>query len=122
MMIEKGRPSTQAGIAFSKSDRPYVQFQATNHADHFICEAFSGRLVPDIAAILTPEKQDRLVHEFGFLAPGRSPNFAQRIDIKSKADRAYAARLAYRIFRDIYDVWDFAVGTFKVWPPEAVAR
>ena len=64
---------------------------------------------------------DRLVLEFGFIAPGRSPNFAQRIDIKSNADLACAARLAYRLFRDIYLIKDFGVAKFKVWPPKAVA-
>ncbi|MGA2291891.1 TY-Chap domain-containing protein [Bradyrhizobium sp.] len=117
----KGQTVNASGHCIFEAGPAYVQFQAPNHADHFICEAVSGRLVPDIAAILTPEKQERLVHEFGFLAPDRSPNFAQRIDIKSKADRAYAARLAYRIFREIYDVRDFAAARFKVWPREAVA-
>jgi hypothetical protein len=55
------------------------------------------------------------------LASGRSPNFAQRIEIENRADLAYVARLAYRIFRDIYDVKDFGAGKFKVWPPKAVA-
>lgn len=71
--------------------------------------------MPEIGAILTPEKESRLVHEFGFTAPGQSPNYAQRIEIKSKADLAYTARLAYRVFKDIYDVKDFGVAKFKVW-------
>jgi hypothetical protein len=98
----KGQTVNASGHCIFEVGSAYIQVQAPNYADHFICEAVSGRLVPDIAAILTPEKQDRLVHEFGFLAPGRSPNFAQRIDIKSTADRAYAARLAYRIFRELH--------------------
>jgi hypothetical protein len=77
--------------------------------------------VPEIGTILTPEKTDRLLHEFGFIAPGRSPNFAQRIEIKTNADLAYAGRLAFRVFRDIYDVKDFATGKFKVSPAKPVA-
>jgi hypothetical protein len=117
----KGQTVNASGHCIFQVGPAYVQFRAPNYADHFICEAVSGKLVPAIAAILTPEKQDRLVHEFGFLAPGRSPNFALRIEISSKADSAYAARLAYRIFRDIYDVEGFAVAKFTVWPPKVVA-
>jgi hypothetical protein len=117
----KGQTVNTSGHCIFEVGSAYIQVRAPHYADHFICEAVSGKFVPAIAAILTPEKQDRLVHEFGFLAPGRSPNLAQRIDIKSKPDRAYAARLAYRIFRDIYGARDFAAAKFKVWPPKAVA-
>jgi len=77
--------------------------------------------LPDIAAILTPEKIDCLIGEFGFIAPGRSPNFAQHIQVESTADLAWAARLAYRVFREIYEVKSFDTTKFKVWPAKAVA-
>jgi hypothetical protein len=118
---QKGETANKSGHCIFEIGSAYIQCRAPIYAKYLICEAVSGKLVPDIATILTPEKKDRLVLEFGFLAPGRSPNFAQRIEIKSNADLAYAARLAYRIFRDIYDVKDFGVATFKVWPPKAVA-
>ena len=117
----KGDTVNESGHCIFEIGSAYIQCRAPNYAKHLICEAVSGKLVPEIAAILTPEKKDRLVHEFGFIAPGRSPNFAQRIEIKSDADLAYAARLAYRVFRDIYGVKDFAVAKFKVWPPKPVA-
>ena len=69
-------------------------------------------------AILTPEKRDRLVQEFGFAAPGYSKNFSQRIDIVSKEDLAFVTRMAFRVLKDIYDVTDFGAAKFKVSIPE----
>ena len=117
----KGRTINETGHCIFEFGSAYVQFRAPNYADYLICEAVSGKLSPDIATILTPEKMDRLLLEFGFIAPGRSPNFAQRIEIKSKPDLAYATRLAYRVLRDIYDVKDFGVTKFKVYPAKAIA-
>jgi len=116
-----GQTANRSGHCIFEIGRAYVQFQAPNYAGYLICEAVSGRLLPDIAAILTPEKTGRLIGEFGFIAPGRSPNFARHIQVESTADLACAARLAYRVFRDIYDVKSFDAATFKVWPSEAIA-
>jgi T3SS (YopN, CesT) and YbjN peptide-binding chaperone 3 len=117
----KGKTTNKSGHCIFEVGSAYVQFQAPNHANDLICEAVSGELLPDIAAILTSEKIQRLVREFGFVAPRRSPNFAQRIAIESRDDLAYAARLAYRLFRDVYDVTSFDGAKFKLWPPKAVA-
>jgi hypothetical protein len=115
----KGKTLNKSGHCIFEVGPAYVQFQAPNHASYLTCEAVSGKLVQGIAAILTPEKIDRLIREFGFVAPGPSPNFAQRIEVESRDDLAYAARLAYRIFRDVYDVSSFDAARFKVWPPQA---
>jgi hypothetical protein len=117
----KGKTANKSGHCIFEVGTAYVQFQAPNYAGYLSGEAVSGKLLPAIAAILTAEKIDRLTGEFGFMAPGGSPNFAQRIEIRSRADLAYAARLAYRIFREIYDVTSFDAARFKLWPPQAVA-
>ena len=65
-------------------------------------------------AILTPEKRDRLVQEFGFAAPGYSKNFSQKIEIKGNDDLAYVARMVFRVLRNIYDVKDFGSTKFKL--------
>ena len=117
----KGKTAHKTGHCILEVGPAFIQFQAPNPANYVICEAVSGALLPGIAAILTPEKIDRLVGEYGFVAPGRSPNFARRIEIRSRDDLAYAARLAYRIFREIYAVTSFDAAKFKVWAPQAVA-
>jgi len=94
-----------------------VYFQCLAPPDHMLlfCEAVSAESNPEIALILNPEKEDRLIREFGFAAPGSSsPNFSQEIEVKSADDLAYAARLAYRVLRDIYEVKDYGEATFKV--------
>ena len=71
-----------------------------------------------MGAILTPEKRDRLVREFGFTSPGYSKNFSQKIEMEGKGDLAYVARMAFRVLRDIYDVTDFGATKVKVLIPE----
>jgi len=71
-----------------------------------------------MGAILTPEKRNRLVQEFGFAAPGYSKNFSQKIDIVSEEDLAFVARMAFRVLRDIYDVTDFGAAKVKVLIPD----
>jgi hypothetical protein len=70
-----------------------------------------------MGGILTPEKRDRLVQEFGFAAPGYSKNFSQKIEIEDKDDLAYVARMAFRVLRDVYNVTDFRATKFKVSIP-----
>ena len=96
-------------------------FQCLAPYDHTLpfCEAVSAESNPEIGRILTPEKEDRLIREFGFAAPGSSsPNFSQEIEVNSASDLAYAARMAYRVLRDIYGVKDFGTATFRnrLWP------
>jgi hypothetical protein len=69
--------------------------------------------VPEIAQVLTREKKDRLVREFGFTPPGSSKNFSRKVAIQNLFDLAYVARLAFRVLRDVYDVTDFGSAKFK---------
>jgi hypothetical protein len=96
----------------------YFQCLAPSFGTYLRCEAASEKFVPELAAILTREKKDRLVHEFGFAAPGYSKNFSQKIEIKGKDDLAYVARMAFRVLRDIYNVKDFGAAKFKVSIPK----
>jgi type III secretion system-like peptide-binding chaperone len=96
----------------------YFQCLAPSFATYLRCEAVSEKFVPKMRAILTPEKRDQLVQEFGFAAPGYSKNFSQKIEITTKEDLAFVARMAFRVLRDIYDVTDFGATKFKVSIPE----
>jgi hypothetical protein len=51
--------------------------------------------------------------DFGFAPPGRSPNYYQIIDIRGIGDLGYAARLAFRVFKQVYLVANFEFGTFN---------
>ena len=101
-----------------EAGRAYFQCLAPSFGTYLRCEAVSEKFVPEMGAILTPEKRDRLVQEFGFTAPGYSKNFSQKIKIKDKEDLAFVARMAFRVLRDIYDVTDFGATKFKVLIPE----
>jgi hypothetical protein len=70
----------------------YFQCLAPSFGTYLRCESVSEKCVPAIAAILTREKRNRLVHELDFTAPGYSKNFSRKIDIKGKDDLAYVAR------------------------------
>jgi hypothetical protein len=94
--------------------RAYFQCLAPSFGTYLRCESVSEKFVPEMGAILTPEKRDRLVREFGFTAPGYSKNFSRKIEIKGKDDLAYVARMGFRVLRDIYDVKDFSVTKFKL--------
>ncbi|HWJ19015.1 MAG TPA: hypothetical protein VNR65_09850 [Geobacterales bacterium] len=101
-----------------EAGRAYFQCLAPSFGTYLRCEAVSEKFVPEMGAILTPEKRDRLVQEFGFTAPGYSKNFSQKIEIKDKDDLAYVARMAFRVLRDVYAVTDFGATKFKVLLPE----
>jgi hypothetical protein len=98
--------------------RAYFQCLAPSFGTYLRCESVSETFVPEMGAILTPKKRNRLVQEFGFAAPGYSKNFSQKIDIASKEDLAFVARMAFRVLRDIYDVTDFGATKCKVSIPE----
>ncbi|WP_079601626.1 TY-Chap domain-containing protein [Bradyrhizobium erythrophlei] len=98
--------------------RAYFQCLAPSFGTYLRCEAVSEKFVPEMGAILTPEKRDRLVREFGFTAPGHSKNFSQKIEVKGKDDLAYVARMAFRVLRDIYNVTDFGATKCKISIPE----
>jgi hypothetical protein len=93
----------------------FASFQcfAPSHDRYLRCESVSKEYVPEIAQVLTREKKDRLVREFGFTPPGSSKNFSRKIEIQNSFDLAYVARLAFRILRDVYDVTDFGLAEFK---------
>jgi hypothetical protein len=98
--------------------RSYFQCLAPSFGTYLRCEAVSEKFVPEMGAILTPQKRNRLVREFGFTVPGYSKNFSQKIEIKAKEDLAYVARMAFRVLRDIYDVKDFGATKFKLSIPK----
>ena len=100
-----------------ESGRAYFQCLAPSFGTYLRCEAVSEKFVPEMRAILTSEKSDRLVHEFGLAAPGYSKNFSQKIEIEDKDDLAYVARMAFRVLRDAYNVTDFRATGFKVSIP-----
>ena len=54
----------------------YFQCLAPPFGSYLRCETVSEKCVPEIAEILTPEKRDRLVQEFGFSSSTK--NFEQR--------------------------------------------
>lgn len=93
----------------------YFQCLAPPYGSYLRCEAVSEKCVPEIAAILTPEKRHRLVHEFGFCSSTR--NFEQRIKINRDEDLAYVARMAFRVLKEIYEVEDFGTAGFKLSIP-----
>jgi hypothetical protein len=99
--------------------RAYFQCLAPSFGTYLRCEAVSEKFVPEMGATLTPEKRSRLVQEFGFTEPGYSKNFSQKVDIVSKKDLAFVARMAFRVLRDIYDVTDFGATKCKVSIPES---
>jgi hypothetical protein len=70
--------------------RIYFQCLAPPFGTYLRCESVSENFVPELAAILTPERKGRLTREFGFTAPGYSKNFSQKIEIKGREDLAYA--------------------------------
>ncbi|MBR0851874.1 hypothetical protein JQ543_29335 [Bradyrhizobium diazoefficiens] len=119
--IDQGRRAESVlGSAFCvfETDRGYFQCLAHWSGTSLLCESVSEKNYPAIAAIITPEKADRLVREFGFRAPGDSGNFAQRIDVRGNDDLAYVARLAFRVLRDVYGVKDFSAARFKLSLPK----
>jgi len=101
-----------------ETGRAYFQCLAPSFGTYLRCESVSEKFVPEMGAVLTPEKRNQLVQEFGFAAPGYLKNFSQKIDIMSKEDLAFVARMAFRVLRDIYDVTDFGATKFKVSIPE----
>jgi hypothetical protein len=92
--------------------KAYVQFLASWEAEKLLCEAASAKSVPEIAATLTT-KDDEALRKWGFKAPEISPNYSQTIEIKDLRDLAYAARLAFRVMKQVYRVTEFDSATFK---------
>ena len=90
----------------------YVQFLASWDAEKLACETVSAKSLPEIGAILTTES-DKALRGLGFNAPEISPNYSQIIEINGAEDLAYAARLAFRVLKEVYRVADFSSAKFK---------
>jgi hypothetical protein len=97
-----GQPGNAAFCVFDFGNA-YVQFLAPFDGKHFLCEAASAKTVPKLAATLTSEKEE-LLYDIGFEAVGISPNYSQTVEIESIEDIGYAARLAFRVLKQIYGV------------------
>ena len=106
-----GSPGKEAFCIFEVG-KVYVQFLASWDAEKLACEAASGKSIPEIGAILTTES-DEALRGFGFNAPEISPNYSQIIEINGVEDLAYAARLAFRVLKQVYRVANFSSATFK---------
>ena len=110
-----GRPGNNALWVFDLGN-VYVQFLAPWNLGLLVCEAVSGKSVPEITAILTTEG-DATLRRLGFEGPEISPNYSQTIKIKDVDDLAYAARLGFRVLKQVYRVTDFDSGKFMVKIP-----
>lgn len=110
-----GRPGNNALWVFDLGNI-YVQFLAPWDLGLLVCEAVSGKSVPEIAAILTTKGKATL-RQLGFEAPEISPNYSQTIKIRDVDDLAYAARLGFRVLKQVYGVTDLDSGTFMVKIP-----
>ena len=119
--LRKGEIINKSAYCIFEVGSAYFQCRAPNYAKSLLCEAVSAKSAPEIGAVLTPKKKIRLMREFGFAAPSLSPNFSREVEIKSNSDLAYVARMAFRVFRDIYDVNEFSAAIFKLWMPDPVA-
>lgn len=108
----------------------YVQFLASWDEDTFQCEAASVKSVPEIGAIFTTQADD-VLRKLGFKPPKVSPNYSQAIKIEGVNDLGYAARLAFRVLKQVYRITDLSSAAFKEFiparagvspPPEATER
>jgi hypothetical protein len=78
----------------------YVQCETAARPEGFYCEAQSADSWPALAAVLTPERIDRL-HGAGFADPGRAPNFSKSYEA-DKIDDAALAREVLTVLHDVY--------------------
>jgi hypothetical protein len=109
---DAGQPGNAAFCIFDFGNA-YVQFLAPFDGKHFLCEAASAKTVPELAATLTSEKE-KLLYDIGFEAVGISPNYSQTVEIESIEDIGYAARLAFRVLKQIYGVTSYGSGEFEL--------
>jgi hypothetical protein len=112
----KQRDQDEPYCIFAFSDNLFVQFLARSHSRRFVCEAVSAKFGLEIAKLLTSERE-ALLYGFGFEPVGVSPNYSQQIDVESDDDLGYAARLAFRVLKQVYQIEDFALGNFKLHVP-----
>jgi hypothetical protein len=112
----KRRERDQPYCVFAFSDNVFVQFLAHSHSKQLVCEAVSARFGLEIAKLLTSERE-ALLYNFGFEPVGVSPNYSQQIDVESDDDLGYGARLAFRVLKQVYQITNFASGSFKLHIP-----
>jgi hypothetical protein len=53
------------------------------------------------------------LHRFGLEVPEISPNYSQTIKFEGVADLGYAARVVFRVFKQVYRVAEFSSATFR---------
>src|SRR6266480_3889932 len=98
-----------------------IQFLTRSDSKELLCEAVSAKSNPELANMLTSDRET-VLYGFGFEPVGVSRNYSQRIDIESDEDLGYAARLAFRILKQIYQVKSFGSGTFKLHIPNVASN
>jgi hypothetical protein len=108
---EASRPGKNAFCIF-KVGNVYVQFYAPSDAEELVCEAVSAKFVPEVAGILGADGEMAL-RRLGFMPPEISANYSQKIKIGGVDDLASAARLAFRVLKQVYKVAEFSLATFK---------
>jgi RNA polymerase Rpb1, domain 1 len=95
----------------------FVQYLAPFDVEECLfCEAVFSSFTN---APLTFE-QENLLRYFGFAPPGASPNYSQTIDIRGITDLGYAARLAFRVLKQVYRISHFEFGKFKLRIPREI--
>ncbi len=80
----------------------YVQFFSPGKHDPALeCEAVSNEFLPE--KLRLNENKISLLKELGFKEPKDSSNFSMEFDVSSETAIRNVARVALRIFREIYD-------------------
>jgi hypothetical protein len=80
----------------------YIQCGPETKPDGFYCEAQSADSWPALAAVLTPDRIEKL-HKAGYADPGRAPNFSKTYI----ADKITDADLAAEILTILYDAYGY---------------
>jgi hypothetical protein len=117
---EAGNPRDNAFCIFEIGN-VYIQFLARWDAQLLVCEAVSAKSNPQVETILATEG-DATLRTFGFEPPSVSPNYSQTIKVDGVEELAYAARLAFRVLKQVYHVEDMSAVTLKVQVPSKTAR
>lgn len=113
----KGRPDDGPYCIFEFPGNLYVQYLARYNSKVLVCESVCAKFSTEAAEILTPDKE-KILFSFGFESVGVSVNYSQRFDVESDDDLGYAARLAFRVLKQAYQVTNFGSGTFKLLIPK----
>ncbi|MGH7014781.1 MAG: TY-Chap domain-containing protein [Stellaceae bacterium] len=102
-------------VCVCDSGSAHVQFLAPAHSNILYAEAASERFLPP--GRLNAAKV-RVLRELGFHRIQREHKviFCQEIPVRRDADLIRAARIAYRVFAEVYNVKDFSAvrSTLKI--------